>query len=441
MMKQTLNWTQPNLTERDRAVIWHPYTPMKLRPNALGIVRAEGVYLYDEQGHRYIDAVSSWWVNLHGHSHPQIAQAIYQQAQSLAHCMFAGLTHEPAVQLAERLLAITPGQMRRVFYSDNGSCATEIAIKMALQAFHNQGKPRHTIVALENSYHGDTFGAMSASGRGLFTQPFDDKLFNVVFIPVPTRERATESLTALTQLLANGDVAALIVEPLVQGAAGMQMHDAGALSQLFAAAKAAGAYVIADEVMTGFGRTGTLFACDQLNVAPDMICLSKGLTGGTLPMAVTLCTEVLYNAFYSDDVQHALYHGHSYTANPIACAAALASLELLLTDECTAARQMITQAHAEFASVIAKHPKIDHIRTCGTILAMTIRTDSGSHYLSQERDRIYHYFLARGVLLRPIGNVLYLIPPYCISETQLRGIYEHIQNFLQTDTTADLHIV
>ena len=435
-MKQTLN-----LTERDRAVIWHPYTPMKLRPNALGIVRGEGVHLYDEHGKAYIDAVSSWWVNLHGHSHPQIAQAIYQQAQTLAHCMFANLTHEPAVQLAERLLAITPGEMRHVFYSDNGSCATEIAIKMALQAFTNRAQPRRTIVALADGYHGDTFGAMSASGRGLFTEPFDDKLFNVAFIPAPTRERAAESLAALQKILANGDVAALIVEPLVQGAAGMQMHNADALSQLFAAAKAAGAYVIADEVMTGFGRTGTLFACDQLSVAPDMICLSKGLTGGTLPMAVTLCTDAVYEAFYSDDVRHALYHGHSYTANPIACAAALASLDLLLTDECAQARAMVADAHRAFADEMTTHAKIENVRTCGTILAMTIRTSSGSHYLSQERDRIYHYFLNRGVLLRPIGNVLYLIPPYCISAAQLQQIYAHIRDFLQTDGSADLNIV
>ncbi len=435
-MKQTLN-----LTERDRAVIWHPYTPMKLRPNALGIVRGEGVHLYDEHGKAYIDAVSSWWVNLHGHSHPQIAQAIYQQAQTLAHCMFANLTHEPAVQLAERLLAITPGEMRHVFYSDNGSCATEIAIKMALQAFTNRAQPRRTIVALADGYHGDTFGAMSASGRGLFTEPFDDKLFNVAFIPAPTRERAAESLAALQKILANGDVAALIVEPLVQGAAGMQMHNADALSQLFAAAKAAGAYVIADEVMTGFGRTGTLFACNQLSVAPNMICLSKGLTGGTLPMAVTLCTDAVYDAFYSDDVRHALYHGHSYTANPIACAAALASLDLLLTDECAQARAMIADAHHAFADEMTTHAKIENVRTCGTILAMTIRTSSGSHYLSQERDRIYHYFLNRGVLLRPIGNVLYLIPPYCISAAQLQQIYAHIRDFLQTDGSADLNIV
>ena len=435
-MKQTLN-----LTERDRAVIWHPYTPMKLRPNALGIVRGEGVHLYDEHGKAYIDAVSSWWVNLHGHSHPQIAQAIYQQAQTLAHCMFANLTHEPAVQLAERLLAITPGEMRHVFYSDNGSCATEIAIKMALQAFTNRAQPRRTIVALADGYHGDTFGAMSASGRGLFTEPIDDKLFNVAFIPAPTRERAAESLAALQKILANGDVAALIVEPLVQGAAGMQMHNADALSQLFAAAKAAGAYVIADEVMTGFGRTGTLFACNQLSVAPDMICLSKGLTGGTLPMAVTLCTDAVYDAFYSDDVRHALYHGHSYTANPIACAAALASLDLLLTDECAQARAMIADAHHAFADEMTTHAKIENVRTCGTILAMTIRTSSGSHYLSQERDRIYHYFLNRGVLLRPIGNALYLIPPYCISAAQLQQIYAHIRDFLQTDGSADLNIV
>ena len=435
-MKQTLN-----LTERDRAVIWHPYTPMKLRPNALGIVRGEGVHLYDEHGKAYIDAVSSWWVNLHGHSHPQIAQAIYQQAQTLAHCMFANLTHEPAVQLAERLLAITPGEMRHVFYSDNGSCATEIAIKMALQAFTNRAQPRRTIVALADGYHGDTFGAMSASGRGLFTEPFDDKLFNVAFIPAPTRERAAESLAALQKILANGDVAALIVEPLVQGAAGMQMHNADALSQLFAAAKAAGAYVIADEVMTGFGRTGTLFACNQLSVAPDMICLSKGLTGGTLPMAVTLCTDAVYDAFYSDDVRHALYHGHSYTANPIACAAALASLDLLLTDECAQARAMIADAHHAFADEMTTHAKIENVSTCGTILAMTIRTSSGSHYLSQERDRIYHYFLNRGVLLRPIGNALYLIPPYCISAAQLQQIYAHIRDFLQTDGSADLNIV
>ncbi|MBS1175236.1 MAG: bioA [Burkholderiaceae bacterium] len=432
---------KPSISERDSQIIWHPYTPMKLRPSALGIVRGEGVYLYDEQGKAYIDAVSSWWVNLHGHSHPAIAQAIFTQAQNLAHCMFAGLTHEPAVRLAERLLEISPANMRKVFYSDNGSCATEIAVKMALQAFHNRGAPRSTIVVLEGSYHGDTFGAMATSGRGLFTAPFDDKLFTVATIPVPTLDNASASLNALRAVLDTGDVAALMVEPLVQGAAGMQMHDAGVLSQLFHATQSAGAYVIVDEVMTGFGRTGTLFACEQLSAQPDMMCLSKGLTGGTLPLAVTLCSQVLYDAFYSDDVHHAFYHGHSYTANPLACAAALASLDVLLTNKCTQARQHIAAEHAKFASTIAHHPRVQHVRTCGTILAVTIKTVDGNHYLSSERDQIYHYFLNRGILLRPIGNVLYLIPPYCITDEQLHLIYETILNFLSTDSRADLAIV
>ena len=355
--------------------------------------------------------------------------------------MFAGLTHEPAVQYAEQLLPLLPGEMRKVFYSDNGSCATEIAIKMALQIFYNHGTPRKTIVALENSYHGDTFGAMAASGRGLFTAPFDDKLFNVVFIPVPSADDATSSLNALNEILQTNDVAALIVEPLVQGAAGMQMYDAKTLDGLFKAAHTHGAYVIADEVMTGFGRTGTLFACEQLSESPDLICLSKGITGGTLPLAVTACTQEVYDAFYSDDVTHAFYHGHSYTANPIACAAAIASLNLLLSDECKTQRAQIAQAHRDFISSIHQHPRIDNVRHLGTILAMTIKTVDGNSYLSGERDRIYHYFLNRGILLRPMGNVLYLIPPYCITSEQLNGIYQTIREFLQTDSQADLAIV
>ncbi len=430
-----------SLSQRDQQHIWHPYTPMKLRPTAIGLVRGEGALLFDENDNSYIDAVSSWWVNLHGHAHPAIAKAIYAQASTLAHCMFAGLTHEPAVQLAEDVLAVLPHNMRKIFYSDNGSCATEIAIKMALQAFHNQGQSRRTIVALEGSYHGDTFGAMAASERGLFTTPFNDKLFDVAFIPVPTTDQAQRSLDALLHILDKNDVAALIVEPLVQGAAGMQMHNAKALDALFKAAHAHGAYVIADEVMTGFGRTGTLFACEQLTEAPDFMCLSKGLTGGTLPLAITACTQPVYDAFYSDNLTHAFYHGHSYTANPIACAAAVTSLKLLLTPESHAQREQLRCAHADFASCIANHPRIDNVRHCGTILAMTVRTVAGNTYLSSERDRIYHYFLERGILLRPIGNVLYLIPPYCITPAQLTHIYDAIRTFLDQDSTADLAIV
>ena len=423
-----------SLTTRDNATIWHPYTPMKLRPNAIGIVRGQGALLFSEDGKSYIDAVSSWWVNLHGHSHPAIAEAIYEQANTLAHCMFAGLTHEPAVAYAEQLLPPLPSNMRKIFYSDNGSCATEIAIKMALQIFYNQGAPRKTVVALHNSYHGDTFGAMAASGRGLFTAPFDDKLFNVQFIDV-------SDVAGFEAILQSGDVAALIVEPLVQGAAGMQIHSAEDLNALFKTAHQYGAYVIADEVMTGFGRTGTLFACEQLSESPDFICASKGITGGTLPLAITACTQAIFDACYSDDVTHAFYHGHYYTANPIACAAAIASLKLLLTDECAQRRTAIAQAHAKFAQNLLNHPRIDNVRHLGTILAMTIKTVGGNHYLSGERDRIYHYFLSRGILLRPMGNVLYLIPPYCITDAQLDFIYQTILEFLQTDAAADLAIV
>lgn len=430
-----------SLRQRDTATIWHPYTPMKLRPNAIGITRGQGALLFDEEGKSYIDAVSSWWVNLHGHAHPVIADAIYQQANTLAHCMFAGLTHEPAVAYAEQLLPLLPGTMSKVFYSDNGSCATEIAIKMALQVFHNRGAVRKTIVAIEGSYHGDTFGAMAASSRGLFTAPFDDKLFQVVFIPVPTSDNAAVSLAALTKILATQDVAALIIEPLVQGAAGMQMHDAHALSALFKATHEYGAFVIADEVMTGFGRTGTLFACEQLTESPDMICLSKGITGGTLPLAITACSADVFDAFYTDEVTHAFYHGHSYTANPIACAAALASLKLLLSDESATRRADIETAHRRFAQEIRQNERIDNVRTCGNIIAITIKTVDANGYLSCERDRIYHYFLARGILLRPMGNVLYLIPPYCITHEQLQHIYQAIREFLESDSHADLPIV
>lgn len=429
------------LSNRDAQHIWHPYTPMKLRPTAIGMVRGEGALLFDEGGKSYIDAVSSWWVNLHGHSHPAIADAIYEQATTLAHCMFAGLTHAPAVQLAEGLLEVLPDNMRKIFYSDNGSCATEIAIKMSLQYFHNLGAPRKTIVALEGSYHGDTFGAMAASGRGLFTQPFADKLFEVVFIPVPTVENTAASLAAFNAVLQRNDVAALIVEPLVQGAAGMMMHDAEGLSALFKTAHEHGALVICDEVMTGFGRTGTLFACEQLSELPDLICLSKGLTGGTLPLAVTACSQKIYDAFYSDDLTHAFYHGHSYTANPLACAAAVASLKLLRLPQCTQRRTEIAAAHAVFAHSIAAHERLENVHHCGTILALTVRTVEGNHYLSNERDRIYHYFLERGILLRPIGSVLYVIAPYCVTDAQLEQIYSAIRGFLDADSTADLNIV
>ena len=345
---------------------------MKLRPNALGIVRGEGVHLYDEHGKAYIDAVSSWWVNLHGHSHPQIAQAIYQQAQTLAHCMFANLTHEPAVQLAERLLAITPGEMRHVFYSDNGSCATEIAIKMALQAFTNRAQPRRTIVALADGYHGDTFGAMSASGRGLFTEPFDDKLFNVAFIPAPTRERAAESLAALQKILTNGDVAALIVEPLVQGAAGMAMYDPEYLRLARQLCDRYEVHLICDEIAVGCGRTGTFFAHEQADIRPDLMCLSKGISGGYLPLSIVLCSDTIYAAFLDDSVARAFLHSHSYTGNPLACRAALATLDIFDSDDVLAVNLKKSQKIGAALAPLAGHPQVRHLRQRGMIAAFDV---------------------------------------------------------------------
>ena len=334
-----------SIRARDREVIWHPYTAMKAWPEAIAIKNGEGVYLIDEDGNRFIDAVSSWWVNLHGHSHPYIAQKVSEQLTTLEHCMFAGFTHEPAVKLAERLLELLPAGMKKIFYSDNGSTAVEVAIKMALQYWSNQGIKKNKLLALQNAYHGDTFGAMAVSARSIFTGAFTDFLFDVDFIPFPGRDDAGHSLAVLERLLQNGDVAAFIVEPLVQGSAGMLMYDADTLELLFSLCRKYGALIIADEVMTGFGRTGPLFACDYIQTSPDIICLSKGLTGGTMPMGVTAATQAVFDAFYDDDRLKMLYHGHSYTANPAICAAALASLDLLLMDSCTQSRVLSVPTH------------------------------------------------------------------------------------------------
>lgn len=418
-----------SISLRDSRVIWHPYTPMKLWPEAIAIVRGEGAYLIDENGNRYLDAISSWWVNLHGHAHPYISQKVSEQLFSLEHCMFAGFTHEPAVTLAERLLDILPGPMQRIFYSDNGSTAVEVAIKMSLQYFANLGKPRKKIIAIENAYHGDTFGAMAVSGRSVFTASFTDYLFDVDFIPFPAPGREEESIQALAQLLANGDVAAFIAEPLVQGSAGMYMYDVAILERYFALCRSHGTLIIDDEVMTGFGRIGTLFACDMVTTKPDMICLSKGLTGGVMAMGITATTSAIFDAFYDDDRSKMLYHGHSFTANATSCAAALASLDLLLADSCTAARKLIESHHAAFAATVREHPMVEDVRQAGTILALELSTDTPSYH-SSLRDRLYKFFLSRNIILRPLGNIMYILPPYCITAAELEYVYACINEFL-----------
>ncbi|MFD1143925.1 adenosylmethionine--8-amino-7-oxononanoate transaminase [Larkinella insperata] len=422
---------ETSLRERDQAVIWHPFTQMQTAPLPIPIVRGEGAVLFSEDGNAYIDAVSSWWVTIHGHSHPYIAERIYKQLQTLEHVIFAGFTHQPAIELAERLLPLLPNNQRKVFYSDNGSTAVEVALKMAFQYWHNIGQPRRKVIALEGAYHGDTFGAMAVSGRSAFTAPFVPFLFDVEYIPTPV---AGQEQTALDQLQArlSDEVAAFIVEPLVQGSGGMVMYEPDVLDQFISLARRHGVLIIADEVMTGFGRTGKLFASYHLREQPDLISLSKGLTGGTMALGVTTCTQEIYDAFLSEDRYKTLFHGHSFTANPLACTAALASLDLLLADETQAAIQRIVQRHAAFAEALRQKPGIKNMRQRGTILAFDLGADGQtSSYFSTIRDVAYNFLLNEGVLMRPLGNVLYIFPPYCITDEQLDTVYAAVEKLLK----------
>ncbi len=421
------------LGERDSKVIWHPFTPQKGSPLPVGIVRAEGAYLYDEEGKRYIDGISSWWVNLHGHSHPHIAEKVSAQLNTLEHIIFAGFTHAPAVELAERLLELLPGQPARVFYSDNGSTSVEVALKMALQYWYNKGEKRTKIVVLEDSYHGDTFGSMSLSARNAFTQAFNDWLFEVHAVPVPLEGREVEAVEAIQALINGGDVAAFIFEPMVQGVAGMQVMERRALTEMVKRCKEAGVVCIADEVFTGFGRTGKVFASEFLSAAPDIFCLSKGLTGGTMALGVTACSQTIYDAFVSEDRLKTFFHGHSFTANPLACAAGLASLDLLMRQETFAAIQHISNRHFDFYTKIHKHPRVKAIRHKGTILAIEVNNNEETSYFNNIGMVAHQYFMDRGVFLRPLGNVLYTLPPYCISNADLDEIYAALLGFLDLE--------
>ena len=418
-----------NLAQRDRAVIWHPFTQMQTAPLPVPIVRGEGSLLYGADGREYLDIISSWWVNLHGHAHPHIAQRVSEQAKTLEHVIFADFTHQPAIELAERLLAILPPNQARIFYSDNGSTAVEVALKMAFQYWHNLGKPRRRVVALEQAYHGDTFGAMAVGGRSAFTAPFVPFLFDVDYLPVPTAGQESEVLSQADRLFTD-DTAAFIIEPLVQGAGGMNMYEPEILDKLIQLARHHGVLVIADEVMTGFGRTGRLFASDYLAEKPDLMCLSKGLTGGTMALSVTSCTEAIYNAFLSSDKHKTLFHGHSFTANPLACAAALASMDLLLLPETQVHIQRIAEQHRDFAQKLKGYTNVANVRQRGTLLAFDLAVGEQTSYFNNVRDKAYSFLLDRGVLMRPLGNVLYLMPPYCTTNAQLTYTYQQIEELL-----------
>ncbi len=432
-----------SLTFRDKKIIWHPYTQHKLNPDSIGVVKAKGAYVYDDKGKKYIDAAASWWTSIHGHSHPYIAKKVSAQLKKLEHVIFAGFTHEPAVQLAERLLKKLPKNQKRIFFSDNGSTAVEVALKMSFQYWHNQGLSKPKVIAFKNAYHGDTFGAMSVSERGAFSKPFDANLFDVIFVDAPVKgmeERAVEQLKS--QIISSkSQIAAFIFEPIIQGVAGMVIHSADALSEMIRICRENKIFTIADEVFTGFGRTGKFFASDHLSEKPDIMCLSKGLTGGTMAMGVTSCTQEIFNAFLSEDRMKTFFHGHSFTANPVACAASLASMDLMERGTTQKNIARISKQHKYFAKKItgrlpmaigtAVGIKIQDVRLLGVILAIELKTGSGTSYFNNIRDTAISFFMSKGILLRPLGNVIYLVPPYCISDKDLEYIYDSIVEFLE----------
>ena len=419
------------LLEKDEKYLWHPYTQHKTAAKPIAITKGEGALLWDENGKEYLDAIASWWVNPFGHSNKFIADAIYKQLTSLEHVLFGGFTHEPAVQVAERLLPLLPDNQRKIFFSDNGSTAVEVAIKVALQYNFNKGDNRTTIIAFENAFHGDTFAAMAASGISFYTLAFKGMFIDVVRIPVPTKGQEQTSFDALEMAIRNHHCAAFLFEPLVQGAAGMVMYEPESLDQLMRICKQNNVLTIADEVMTGFGKTGKNFACDYLTEKPDMMCLSKALTGGTIPMALTTFTQQLFDGFYSDDINHALFHGHTFTANPTGCAASLASMELLATDEMQNNIQRIHRSHLAFQKHIQDHPKVKVTRVLGVIFALEIQTSGEESYYGTLRNKLYDFFIENGVILRPVGNIVYILPPYIMTQSQLEKVYTIIEKALE----------
>lgn len=411
---------------QDSAHVWHPYTQHMSAPLPVALKRAEGAWLFDVDGRPILDAISSWWVTTHGHSRPEIAHAIAAQARTLDHAMFAGFTHAPATELAAELVTRLPAGLTRVFYSDNGSTAVEAAIKMSLQSYSNTGQPRRLVAALQNAYHGDTFGAMAAGARGLFSEAFEPLLFEVARLPDPSDGDTIAALDVLIEAR-GADLAAVIVEPLLLGAGGMRVWDERVLQALRRRTRDAGVHLIADEVLTGFGRTGPLFACERADISPDIICLSKGLTGGSLALGATVATESIYDAFLSADRRHTFFHGHSYTANPIACAAALASL--LLYDEASDDNRIrIEVAHANHLATFRGHKGVLSTRQIGTVAALELVAEPG--YLSNIGRELAAYSLEQGVLVRPLGNVAYCLPPYCTTNEELNRVYDVFRRFL-----------
>ena len=408
-----------------RSAIWHPFTQHALEPPMQRVASTEGAYLITEDGKHILDAISSWWVITHGHRHPAIVKAIRAATEAYDQIIFAEYSHAPAERLAEGLVEVAPAGLKHVFYSDSGSTCVEVALKMALGYFHNRGEPRDRIVVMEHSYHGDTIGTMSTGERGIFNAAYAPLLFDVDRLAFPQAGHAQQTLDMFERLGRSGRVAALVIEPLVLGAGGMKIYDAGVLAGLKQIAERHGCLLIADEVMTGWGRTGTMFACAQAGIKPDILCTSKGLTGGALPLAATLCTSEIFDAHLSTDRRKTFFHSSSYTANPIACAAAVANLEIWRNEPVHQRIENLEALHRQNLKRLQGDERFANIRQAGTIAALDLIVPSGG-YLAEVGPRMRLMFRERGLLIRPLGNIIYLMPPYCTTADELGRAYDAI---------------
>jgi len=407
--------------------IWYPFYQAQVDGPPIKITRAAGVLLYDEDGNALIDINSSWWVNVHGHGRKEIRDAISEQFDQIDHVIFSGVSHAPAEKLAAQITGLLGPNFSKVFFSDDGSTAVEVAMKMAIQYFSNRDIPRKKIVAIEGAYHGDTFGAMSAGQRGYFNKPFESYFFDVEFLPFPTEDTWSECLTKAQELAAKEDVVAFIVEPLVQGSAGMRMFESDFLDTLTRTFRQAGSLVIFDEIMTGWGRLGTYFAMNQCQEKPDIVCLSKGLTGGVLPLGLTVATQEIFAVFDQPDKSKALLHGHSFTGNPLSCAAALASMSIFKQDETWANIERISKKMSAFVARLKAAKRFHNPRSLGTIFAVDLLPSDG--YFAEIRNQIYQHFIAHGILCRPLGATVFFNPPYVITDEQLEQAFEVLLGF------------
>ena len=416
------------ILEKDSKHLWHPLTQHQTARNPIVITGAKGAVMYDNAGNEYIDGIASWYTAMYGHGNEYITSAMHKQMQQLDFVMFSGFTHPPAVTLAEKLVEILPGNQEKVFFNDNGSTAVEAAIKMSLQYYHNKGDKRDTLIAFEDGFHGDTFGAMSASGLSSYNGPFEDFLLKVERIPTPQEDNLDEVMAMLEGILASNKCAAFIFEPLVQGAAGMKFHSVAGLDALVKKCREANVLTIADEIMTGFGKTGTVFACDQLDNKPDIMCLSKALTAGMFPLSITSCTQEIFEGFLSEEVHKGFFHAHTFSAHPVGCAAAIAGIEKLQTEEITKSRERINAAHTAFAQTVKAHHKVNNVRVKGVVIAIDLTIEMARY--GNLRDELYQFFMQRGVALRPLGNTIYVLPPYVITDEELAKVYSAIQEAL-----------